>query len=405
MDKVKIGIVREGKIPPDNRTPLTPKQAYTLIEEYPNIEIFAQWSPVRCYTDDEYEKFEIPVVENLQNCDLLLGIKEVPIEMLIPEKTYMFFSHTIKKQPYNRNLLQAILDKRIRLIDYELLTDQNGKRIIGFGKWAGIVGAHYALLMLGERSGLYSLKAAKNCVNLQEVIDQYETVQFPPARIVITGGGRVANGAIELLKAACIEQISVEDYLLNKPTSEPVFVQLHSADLYKPNDGTPFRAADFYNDPINYSSTFQRFIPFTDILINCMFWDPNAPRLFNEADVKNNDFNISIISDISCDVNGSVPLTHRVTTIEDPVFGYHRINANIGKPYQRDTIDVMAVSNLPNELPKDASKDFGLILKEELIPTYIKNPNADIFNRATIAQNGKLAPLFSYLQDFVDEKE
>ncbi|RYD73264.1 MAG: hypothetical protein EOP53_20425 [Sphingobacteriales bacterium] len=197
MQSLKIGIIREGKVPPDNRTPLTPRQCHEIKDMYPDLEVFVEWSPVRCYTDEDYRKFGIEVVENVDDCDLLLGIKEVPVNKLIADKTYMFFSHTIKKQPYNRKLLQTVLEKNIRLVDLELLTDENGHRLIGFGRWAGIVGAHYALLMLGERSGAFHLKAAKDCVNLQELVDQYHNIQIPAAKFVLTGGGRVASGALE----------------------------------------------------------------------------------------------------------------------------------------------------------------------------------------------------------------
>ncbi|MGZ5304538.1 MAG: NAD(P)-dependent oxidoreductase, partial [Bacteroidia bacterium] len=398
----KIGIIREGKVPPDNRTPLTPRQCHELMEKHSNVQIFAEWSAVRCYTDEDYRNFKVDIVENLDECDLLLGIKEVPVDKLVANKTYMFFSHTIKKQPHNRKLLQTILQKNIRLIDLELLTDERGNRLIGFGRWAGIVGAHYALLMLGKRTGTFDLKPAKDCINLQELVDQYDNIQFPAAKFVITGGGRVANGALEIMIQAGIKEVNKEDFC-TKHFTEPVYTQLHSEDLYERKDGSVFDKKHFYSHPDMYKSAFAPYASCTDVLINCMFWDPKAPQLFQKDAVADKSFNIQTIADISCDVDGSVPLTTRVTSIEDPVFGYHRYNGIIGKPYQADTIDVMAVPNLPNELPKDASRDFGIVMQENILPEYLKNPQSPIFERATIAQNGKLTEKFTYLQDYVNE--
>ncbi len=403
MQQLKIGILREGKVPPDNRTPLTPRQCFELKENHTGLEIFVEWSPVRCYTDDDYRKFGIEVCESVEGCDLLLGIKEVPVNKLIAGKTYMFFSHTIKKQPYNRKLLQTILQKNIRLIDLELLTDDNGTRLIGFGRWAGIVGAHYALLMLGKRTGAYELRAAKDCVNLQELVDQYHNIQFPAAKFVITGGGRVANGALEIMKQAEILAVSKEDFC-HKTFDEPVFVQLHSDDLYERIDGEPFDKKHFYRNPNMYKSAFAPYAKCTDVLINCMYWDPNAPQLFQKNAVIDENFKMLTISDVSCDINGSVPLTTQETSIQDPVFGYHRNDGRIGKPYQADTVDVMAVPNLPNELPRDASRDFGVVMLETIIPRYLQDTDSNIFARATIAENGKLKDRFDYLQDFADGK-
>jgi alanine dehydrogenase len=401
---MKIGIIKEGKVPPDNRTPLTPRQCMEMLEKNENIEIEVQWSAIRCFPDEDYLNFEIPVKEYIDDCDLMLGIKEVPVDMLVPEKTYMFFSHTIKKQPYNRKLLQTVLENNIRLIDYELLTEEKGRRMIGFGRWAGIVGAHYALLMLGERTQEYEVKQARNCINLQELTDQYDIIQFPQAKIVITGGGRVAQGAIELMHYAGIEEVSPEDFLANE-FEDAVFTILHSDRLFINKNTNNFNKEEFYSHPENYKSNFKKYIEKTDVLINCIYWDPKAPALFDEADTKTGEFRMRIISDISCDVNGSIPITHKVTSIEDPVFGYHRGTGKIGQPYLEDTIDVMAVPNLPNELPRDASRDFGVVMMEKVLPLYLTDPENALFERATIARNGKLTKRYDYLQDYVENKE
>jgi alanine dehydrogenase len=404
MQSLKIGIIREEKIPPDNRTPLTPRQCQHLKENYPNIEVYVQTSSSRCYTDEDYRTFDIPVVDDVSHCDLLLGIKEVPPEKLIAGKTYMFFSHTMKKQPHNQKLLRAILDKDITMVDYELLADDNLVRLIGFGKWAGIIGAHYAMLMAGCRTKAFEIRPAKNCVNLQDLLDQYDTIQIPPLKFVLTGGGRVAKGALEIMEHAEIKQVEPNDFI-NQQFSEPVYTVLHSEHLYKRANGQPFNKHHFYVHPEKYVSRFDEYMPVTDVLINCMFWHPEAPQLFQVEDLSKPDFRMFTIADVSCDLNGSVPITTFCTTIADPVTGYDIKTGEFGEPYKPGVIDLMTVPNLPNELPRDASRDFGQVMLDTVIPQFIENRRGELFRRAIIAKSGKLQPAFSYLQDYADGKE
>jgi saccharopine dehydrogenase (NAD+, L-lysine-forming) len=400
MPKFTIGIIREGKTPPDNRVPLTPRQCHDMVMHNPKLDIRIEWSPVRCFKDEDYKKFGIGVQEKVDNCDLLMGIKEVPVDKMIPGQTYMFFSHTVKMQEQNKGLLKAVLDKKITLIDYELLTDENGHRLIGFGRWAGIVGTHYALLMLGKKTGSYDLKTARQCLNLQELVDQYDAIQFPASRFVITGGGRVAEGALEIMARAAIPRVTKEEYL-NQAFHHPVFVQLHSKDLYHQKNGNPFEQQHFYHNPGLYDSSFQPFLSKTDILINCMYWDTHAPKLFQEEDTLLPDFAIKIISDITCDIPGSIPITYKATTSDDPVYGFHTKDKSIGKPYLEDTIDVMSIPNLPNELPRDASRDFGKIMMEIVLPRIMNYPEDPMFERATITKAGKLTERFRYLEEWL----
>ena len=400
MTPIKIGILREGKIPQDNRTPLTPRQCVELKKRIPEIEIFVQSSSHRCFTDADYRLFNINVVEDVSDCDLLLGIKEVPADWLIEGKTYMFFSHTTKKQAHNKKLLQAVLKKNITLIDYEMLTDEKGNRLIGFGKWAGIVGGHYAMLMLGEKRKEYSLKPANKCVNLQQVLDQYENIKFTPAKFVITGSGRVAQGALEIMDVSGATKVSKEDFLNNEYTYD-VYTQLLSEDLYEKPGQTSFDKKNFHKHPEEYRNVFLPYLSKTDVLINCIFWHPLAPRLFEVDDIANPHFRMKIIADVSCDVNGSVPITFRETTIAEPVYGVSPTDKSVVAPYGENTIDVMAVSNLPNELPLDASRDFGKVLMDVVISKYLYSHDYPIFERATIAKAGKLTPRYEYLQDWV----
>ena len=329
-----------------------------------------------------------------------LASKKCPLINLSPAGR-ICFSRTHKKQAHNRKLLQAILEKNITLIDFELLTDEHNIRLIGFGRWAGIVGAHHALIMLGERTGAYKMKPASQCLNLQEVTDQYHNLEFPPAKIVITGGGRVASGAIEVMKAAKIEQVDKLDFL-TKTYDKPVYTIVHSHDIYYLEEGKAVDKEHFYHYPELYKSSFKKYTQAADILINCIFWNPIQAPLFTINEAKEPGFKTKIIADISCDIDGSVPLTIDATSIENPVFGYYPATGQMGKPYQPDSIDIMAVPNLPNELPRDASRDFGIIIQETLIPLLMLDPHDMLFERATIAKGGKLTPRFAYLQDFAN---
>lgn len=404
MQTLRIGIIREEKTPPDNRTPLTPRQCVHLLENYPNIEIGVQSSDARCYTDEDYRTFGIPVKDNVEDCDLLLGIKEVPPEKLVPRKTYMFFSHTIKKQPHNQKLMQAMLEKEITLVDYELLADDNLVRLIGFGNWAGVVGAHYAMLMAGRRRNAYELRRAKNCLNLQDLLDQYDTIQIPPLKIALTGGGRVAKGALEIMRHAEIPQVEPSEYI-EQEFDGSVFTVLHSEHLYERADGQPFNKHHFYIHPELYRSRFLEYMPHTDVLINCMFWHPKAPQLFGIEDLSVPGFRMYTIADVSCDLDGSVPITTFCTTIENPVTGYDIKTGEYTEPYKPGVIDLMTVPNLPNELPKDASRDFGQIMLDTVIPQFMENRSGELFRRATIVKSGKLQPAFSYLQAYAEGKE
>ena len=395
---MKIGIIREGKTPPDARVPLTPMQCKALMNEYAGLDIAVQSSPDRCFSDDEYRELGVPVVEDMDDREILFGVKEVPIERLIPEKSYFFFSHTIKKQAYNRDLLRSILEKKIRLIDYECLRDANGERIIAFGRWAGIVGAHNGLMARGKRTGAFHFPRVYKTRNYAELKAIYNHYTLPPMKIVLTGGGRVSSGVVEVLEYLRIHPVSPELFL-EEEFQYPVFTQLHSADLYENADGT-FRISEFYKDPAGYRCKFGPFTRAADMLINGIFWDPRAPVLFTREEMRESGFRIRTIADITCDINGSVPATIRPSTIEDPVYGYNPMTGEEEAPYSDHVVDVMAVDNLPNELPRDASEDFGSMLIGQVIPELMKS-KSEILDRASIAAGGSLTSYYSYLEDYV----
>ena len=400
-----MGLIREGKLPPDRRVALTPQQAATLQATYPqDLHIMVESSEIRCFNDNEYRELGLSLVvpSQLADCDILFGIKEVPVSDLIAHKTYFFFSHTTKKQPYNRELLQTILEKQIQLIDYELLKDEQGKRLIGFGVHAGNVGAHYALMMVGKRYGLFDLPPAWQCQWKSNMLERYAQYQFPHERFVVTGRGRVGQGAVEVLNAAGIFQVKPREFL-EQDFDMPVYTVVDVQQLYCRPDGKPFENETFYQNPEAFQSAFAPFTRRASVLINGMYWDKRAPRLFEMADLQREDFTIRTIADVTCDINGSVPANIRETTSEAPFYGIDRSSLEETAPFYEETIDVMAISNLPNELAFDASQHFGKVLTSLVIPLCLFEPNSPVLRQATIAQDGQLMPDFTYLEDFVND--
>lgn len=403
---MKIGIIREGKTPPDKRVPLTPAQCKQLLIAYPDLEIFVQPSQIRAIPDESYEAEGMELREDLSNCDLLVGVKEVPIDMLIPGKRYMFFSHTFKKQPYNRDLLQAIIDNKISLIDYEVLTKSNGTRLIGFGRYAGIVGCYNALLAVGKKFGLYDLKPANQCEDRVEVEQELKKVKLPnDFKVVVTGGGRVGRGALEVLDLIDIEKVSAESYLSDE-FDGPVYTQLDVLDYNKRGDGGPSNKAEFYDDPSGYVSDFMRFASQSDLYIACHYWDSNAPFIFTRDDAKSPDFKLKVVADISCDIDGPVASTLRPSTIADPLYGYNPQSESEADFMDENAIGVMAVDNLPCELPKDASADFGDEMVKNILPEILDATDSDIIRRATqTSLQGGLTPEYAYLEDYLAGRE
>jgi alanine dehydrogenase len=400
---MKIGILREEKTPEDNRVPLTPSQCRTLMEEHSKIWVAVQPSEHRCFTDDEYRNQGIAVREDLSDCDLLLGVKEIPPVLLIPNKTYMIFSHTIKKQAHNRKLLRAVLEKKIRLIDYECLKDETGKRIIAFGRWAGIVGAYNTIRTIGLRTGRFDIKPMFQCHNFAEAQKEFIKLDLPPWKIVLSGDGRVSEGAAFLLDIMKIRKVDPHSFLY-KEFDETVYTQLHTKDMYYRDGEEEFDTINYHAHPELYKSTFYPFTKAADVFINGIYWDKRIPVFFTEEHMREKDFNIKVIGDITCDIapEASVPSTIRSTIIEEPVFGYDAQTCKECEPYQTDSIDVMAIDNLPNELPRDASEDFGNMLISRVIPRLLKEWSTTI-NKATIALDGKLNEPYEYLSDYVGE--
>ena len=399
---LSIGLIREGKVPPDKRVPFSPAQVREIQQLFPGISLQVQHSELRCYRDDEYAALGIPVTEDVSGCDILMGIKEVPVDMLVAGKTYLFFSHTIKKQPYNRKLLRAILDRNIRLIDYETLKDTQGNRLVAFGRYAGIVGAYNGLWTYGHKTGAFSLRRAYECFDVNDLKLELRKVVMPGVKIILTGSGRVARGAMETLDTAGIRKVSPQDFL-ERTWDEPVYVQLGSADYHFRKEGGDFNRFEFHSNPERYGSRFTDFIRVSDILLAGAYWNPKAPVLFTREDMLQPWFRVSTIADITCDIRGSVPSTVRASTISDPVYDYDPATGTEAPPFSgAGKFTVMAIDNLPCELPRSASEEFGHDLIDRILKPLLDGDIDHIIERATIAENGRLTSGFSYLQHYVD---
>lgn len=399
---MRIGIIREGKVPPDARVPLTPKQCAYIMDKYP-IEIWIQPSDDRCFTNAEYEDEGVILTERMNDCDILMGVKEVPIENLIKDKTYFFFSHTIKKQVYNRKLLQAIISNNIRMVDYEVLKQQ-GKRVIAFGRWAGIVGAHNALWTYGQRTAKFELPRMNAFKDFEAAKVFYKQhLKLPAVKIVLTGTGRVGQGSAEVLDAMNIRKVKPREFL-NETFDEPIYTQLVCKNYAGRIDGSEFNKDEFYTNPELFKSIFEPYSQVANIMINGIYWDNAAPQFFTTSDMKKADFNIEVIADVTCDIApvASIPSTLYPTTIAAPVFGYNPKTEKAEAPFQPHTIDMMTIDNLPNELPRDASNNFGEQFINYVIEELLDKENSEMMRNARITKNGDLTPKFEYLRDYLE---
>ena len=394
-----IGLIREGKIPSDNRVALTPFQCRWL-QQNKGVKVLVQSSKHRCFKDAEYTTLGIAVIDDFSECNVLLGIKEVPVEMLIPNKKYLFFSHTKKMQPYNQQLLKACISKGISLIDYECLEHEDGQRIIGFGFFAGVVGAHNALWTYGKRTGLFNLPRVIDCQDYTALIRHYFGLKLPNIKIAITGSGRVSQGVIDVMHLMGVTEVEPEDYL-QRSFTYPVYAQLKGADLYTHKQLQSYKRAHFHQHPEQYNSRFLPYTKCTDILINGVYWDKYLPRLFEDS-VIDKTFAVQVIADITDDTKGSVPINIGDATIAEPVYGIDRKTYLKTAPFLSTSIDIMAVGNLPNELPRDASNYFGEQLIKYVLDGVL-NDGSDLIDRATMVKNGQLTERFGYLKAYAEQ--
>ena len=401
---MKFGIIKERKNPPDRRVVFSPQKLQEFQQQFPEAIIKVESSDIRVFSDDEYKKAGFEVTNDVSDCDVLIGVKEVPIDALIPNKKYFFFSHTIKKQPYNRTLLQAIIEKNIELFDHEVITDARGNRLIGFGRYAGIVGAYNGFRAFGLQNETFEMPKAEHVSDQQALIDELNKIELPNIKILLTGSGKVANGSKEMLDAMNLRSVSVEEYL-NKNFDEPVYCKIDVLDYNKRTDGKVINNRDFYNNPSDYESDFIRFTKVTDYFIAGHFYGDGSPFLYTREDVKSKHFKIRLVADVSCDIDGPVASTIRPSTIADPIYGYDPETESEADFKDNNAIAVMAVDNLPCELPKDASIGFGELFLQSVIPAFFNNDKDGVLARAKMTSSKKLTDRYSYLQDFLEGKE
>jgi len=408
---ITLAVLAEARID-ENRTPFSPTQISNLLNKFSNLKIIVQPSKRRCFEDKDYLKAGAQITDNLSSVDIIFGIKEVDISTLIKDKTYLFFSHTSKVRQhigqvikdkaiiYKKELLKEVIKKNITLIDYENIRDSSGKgyRYLGFGRFAGIIGAYNTLNLYLKLNNKQQLPRAFEINNYEQVKNIISKQNFNKLKILLTGSGRASKGAIELLKHANIRQVSINDYLNNK-YDEAVFCNISAKNHIERKDGKDSSYQDFILNPHEYNSKVKNYLFDTDMFIACHYWDPKFPKLFSSKQI-NEIKNLKIIGDITCDINGSVPTTIRSTSISKP---YYSINTDSMKEIELGNkgIAVMAVDNLPSELPRDASEEFGSSVISEVLPYLIDKDDGRI-NRATTASNGKFCENFTYLNDFIN---
>ena len=401
---MKFGVIREQKNPPDRRVVLSPEACQKVLSAYEEAGIIVEPSPIRTFTDHEYKAAGVEVASKMQECDVLLGVKEVPIENLIPNKKYFFFSHTIKKQSYNRKLLRAILNKNIELYDHEVITNEKGIRLVAFGRYAGIVGAYNGFRAFGIKNNIYKLPKAEKLADQMTLISELKKITLPNIKVLLTGKGRVGNGAKEMLDGMNLKEVGVKAYL-ETTFDHAVYCQIDVDEYNLRKDGTKGNMQDFFDNPGEYRSNFFRFAKVTDFYIAGHFYGDGAPFLFTREDAKQPEFKINTVADVSCDIDGPVASTLRASTIADPIYGYDPESESETSYKNKNAIAVMAVDNLPAELPRNASDGFGDAFVKHVIPAFFNKDADGILERARMTKNGKLTKRFSYLQDYVDGKE
>jgi len=397
---MKIGILRETRRWNDRRVAITPETAALIKENYPHVALCVQSSRVRVHSDYEYLEVGVPVVEDVSDCDILIGVKEVEPQTMIEGKTYIMFAHVAKQQGYNQPFFKEMARKKITLIDYEYFTDLEKNRVVAFGFWAGVVGAYYAFKGIAQRFGKVELPGPEACRDFQELHQQLKQFTMPTLKIVVTGGGRVAAGALEIIRELGIQEVRPWDFQ-SRTYKNAVFTRLDPEDYAQKNDGT-FNLKEFYDDPSEYESKFQPYLEVADVFIACHFWNSHSPVFFTREQLKDEKFRISLIADISCDLEGPIPTTIRTSSIEEPFYDVDPDDLTEEQPFSDPgNVTVMAVDNLPTALPLDASRTFARELYTYVFPSLFGDDNDQIIERATILRSGTLTSRFSYLREFL----
>lgn len=398
---MKIALIKETKIPVDNRVALSPIQVAELNSLYPQSKIVVQASDIRAFSDDEYRAEGVEVLNDVSDADILFGIKEANIESLIPNKHYFFFGHIAKMQEYNRPLLQAFMQKHITFCDYEYLVDDNNIRVCAFGWWAGVVGTYYTLRGYGLKHRLYELPKPDRRFTLAQLLESLKGIELPKIKLFVTGAGRVSQGAQYVLENIGAHKMTESEYLTVAPIDKLSFCVADVDRLVKRKDGAAFSWDDFIHNAKAYESDFMRWAKKTDVLICAHFWEPDAPVYLGEDDLRNKDIRIRMIGDVTCDIKGSVKSTVRSSTHDDPYYDYNPMTEQDEPAFSSsNNISVMAVDTCPNALAMDTSEYFGKMLMQHVFEPLLKGEKSEVINRSMILQEGELTPRFSYLKDF-----
>src|SRR5690606_21904266 len=314
---ITFAIIKERKNPPDRRVVFSPEKCQEVIKQFPDARIIVEASDIRIFSDEAYRNAGFEVMEDISAADVMLGVKEVPVDALIPNKKYFYFSHTIKKQPYNRKLLKAMLNKNIEMFDHETIVNADRHRLIGFGYYAGLVGAYNGFRGLGLRDKLFTLPKVETLPDLDAVKSELDKIILPNIKMILSGTGKVTRGAKEILDHLKIREVTDAEYL-SKDFNEPVYCLIDVSEYNKRKDGGAFNKEEFYEDPKDYESDFMKYARVSDVFFTGHFYGNGAPYLFTREDAKRPDFKINLVADISCDVDGPIACTLRASTIANP---------------------------------------------------------------------------------------
>lgn len=400
---MKIALLKERKASGDARVLFSPKQLAEITQQYPQHQFTVESSNTRAFTDSEYRNYGIEVTQNLNDTDVLLGIKEVPLPALIPHKTYFFFSHTTKMQPHNKTYLEGLKKSQITFYDYENFTDDNSKRLISFGKNAGLIGAYQSMRTYGLKNKLFTLPSPSNLQSFTELYTHIQNIHLPPIKIVVTGTGNVGSGINEFLKKIGVQKVTPNDFLSKKFTN-PVFTQLSKKDYLLHKETNTYTESDFIAHPNRYKSTFVKFAQLAELFIGGHYHHTGMPFFFTKDDIQNTNFKINTIGDISCDVHTPIPTCLRPSTPNDPIYGYNKFSESECNYLNEDSIAIMAVDNLPCELPRETSTDFGNQFKAHILDDLMTDLESSLLTKACVLKNGEFTKRYGYLNDFINQE-
>ena len=431
-----IGIRRADKNKWEKRTPLIPEDVKYLKAKY-GIQTLIQPSEIRAYTNEQYSTAGAEVVEDIHSAKVIFAVKEIPLHFYRPGKTYIFFSHTIKGQSYNMPLLKKMMELKCNLIDYERIVDESNRRLIFFGRYAGIAGMVESLHAFGQKlksKGIQTpfdkIKQAYQYESLEETVKVLKEIgnkikiqgipeQLQPLVIGFAGYGNVSKGAQEIIDILPVKEISPGDLRNLNNISKDDFsknlfkVVFKEEDLVRAKEGN-FHLQDYYDHPEKYAGKFEEYVPYLTMVVNSIYWTDRYPRLITKKFLRSNDYlksdqKLMVIGDISCDINGAIEITYKTTDPGNAFFTYNLKSDTFEDGILKDGITIMAVDNLPCEFPREASKEFSSVLKNfvhEIINADFSKPFDELslsypIKKALILKQGELTENYLYLNKFL----